>query len=94
MTNKKEELYEKAFLKLKELTGIQPARIVCDFEIALKNSLLTELQASLTGCLFHFARIIWRRIQGLGLTSRFKEDITFKKYTLEIIKGLLSIKEI
>lgn len=53
----------------------QPSVFAIDFE----NSVITTIsqlfpQARIRGCLFHFTRAIWRRVQSLGLTTLYQED--------------------
>ena len=61
--------------RIRDLTGraFRPASVVCDFEQALITAVQTELRRSrVSGCYFHFTQSMWRRVQELGLSGRFK----------------------
>ena len=53
----------------------QPTSFFIDFETAVIST-VGELfpEARIRGCLFHFARAIWRRVQNLGLTAAYRDD--------------------
>ncbi|KAI8490602.1 hypothetical protein Bbelb_318700 [Branchiostoma belcheri] len=55
--------------KVREQTGrrLRPERIVSDFEAALMAAYETEfVEATTSGCYFHFCQSLWRHIQQLG----------------------------
>ncbi|CAM2715360.1 unnamed protein product [Rotaria socialis] len=73
-TKKDEQVYTKIFghvisLARKLNLNLQPRRLTIDFEIATMNSFCRLFStATVTGCLFHYAQSLWRKIQELGLT--------------------------
>ena len=73
-TKKDEQVYTKIFghvisLARKFDLNLQPRRLTIDFEIATMNSFCRLFPtASVTGCLFHYAQRLWRKMQELGLS--------------------------
>jgi hypothetical protein len=59
---------------------LQPRRVICDFELALKNAIETELPRSrISGCYFHFCQSLWRKVQELGLSRAYTRRRRVKK---------------
>lgn len=85
MSNKTEELYKMAFVKLRELIELYPERIITDFEPALTKSLNNVFNSTLSGCFFHFSQMIWRKIQNFGLVNFYKQNKDFKKIVKKLI---------
>lgn len=62
--------------KVTEVSGhrLRPRRIVADFELALITANQTEFQqATVSGCYFHFCQSLWRKVQQLGLSGRYRQ---------------------
>jgi hypothetical protein len=60
-------------LKIRQLTGHRwrPVRVICDFE----QSLITDLlRVHLSGCYFHFTKVLWRNVQSLGLARPYRQN--------------------
>ena len=58
-----------------------PTDIVTDFESAAIESAKQHFpNARLIGCFFHYCQSIWRKIQDLGLTFRYKADKDFRQH--------------
>ena len=59
---------------------LQPQTICIDFEVAMIRSIHEVFpNARIRGCLFHFSQALWRKLQQLGLTLRYKEDDDFNR---------------
>ncbi|XP_078679604.1 uncharacterized protein LOC144915245 [Branchiostoma floridae x Branchiostoma belcheri] len=74
--------------KVREHTGrrLRPERIVSDFEAALMAAYETEfVEATTSGCYFHFCQSLWRHIQELGLARGYREDPRLKKCLRKIM---------
>jgi hypothetical protein len=80
MKNRKKESYDIIFNYIKkECQSLDPKYIIIDFEKATYNSLKEKFPGvKLSGCLFHFGQILWRRLQNFGLQNRYKNDFYFK----------------
>lgn len=64
-------------LKLKEPL-LNPVHIMVDFEQAAIRGVLNEFpQAEVHGCFFHFQQSIWRKIQEVGLRTKYARDPEF-----------------
>ena len=80
-TKKDEQFYTKIFghvisLARKLDLNLQQRRLTIDFEIATMNSFCRLFPtASVTGCLFHYAQRLWRKIQELGLSRHVSYSI-------------------
>ena len=48
-----------------------------DFEKAAMNSFENHFNASVSGCFFHLAQSVYRKIQAEGLTTRYQQDKEF-----------------
>ncbi|XP_046361313.1 uncharacterized protein LOC124138621 [Haliotis rufescens] len=85
LPNKSHETYTTAFRLLKTETerlhlNLQPQILQIDFEKAVANAALAVFDnIQIRGCYFHFSQALWRRIQHLGLVSRYKNDADFPK---------------
>ena len=59
---------------------LSPEQVVCDFEIALKIAVETELpNTRVSGCYFHFCQSLWRKIQELGLSQMYRRRRKVRK---------------
>lgn len=71
MTSKSENIYNKVFTDIFEYISLYkidinkiPKRIMCDFEIALQNSIKENFSNSVVdGCYFHYVKILWDKIK-------------------------------
>lgn len=77
--------YRQIIRKLKTavrfVTGhaLKPKTVVCDFEIAIKSAIETELpHTRICGCLFHFRQSLYRKLNELGLSGAYKQDGDFR----------------
>lgn len=58
----------------------RPNRVVCDFEYSIIIAVETELPRSrVTCCYFHFCQSMWKRLQELGLSGRYRRHERFRK---------------
>ena len=82
MKNRSFELYISVIENIRILiSGCDPAYVVCDFEPApIKAFRLLFPQIEIGYCLFHFGQIVWRKIQDLGLSKKYKSCSVFKSY--------------
>ena len=77
LQNKSTEAYRRA---LESLTIINPSlelsNLIFDFEQASINSFKEMFpNVSIKGCFFHFSPANWRKIQALGLSTFYKENM-------------------
>ena len=57
------------------MLGLNPRRIVSDFESALIEAVRLQFPNTLhAGCHFHFAQAVWRKVQDLGLAPAYLND--------------------
>ena len=75
---KNELTYDRMNPKLLELEPeLDPTSIMIDFEKAAMNSLENNFNASISGCFFHLAQSVYRKIQDEGLTTNYQMDKEF-----------------
>ena len=88
-TCRTEELYMAILEKLLELnTAFSPVTIMGDYEQASQNAFRRCFpDADIGGCIFHFARAIWRKAQKLGLADTYKTAPEFQI----LLKRLMSL---
>ncbi|CAI6352025.1 unnamed protein product [Macrosiphum euphorbiae] len=86
MNGKSEELYNQVFFLLNEfclenninITQTNDLEIITDFEKAAINSLTENFpQATHSTCFFHLCQIIYRKIQNIGLSTKYANDPEF-----------------
>ncbi|KAL0859457.1 hypothetical protein ABMA27_010627 [Loxostege sticticalis] len=83
LVDKTEETYMVVFRELlayaEELEyNLSPQHIITDFETAVINVVKIYFpEANHSGCLFHLAQNLWRKIQNSGLSSRYGNDSDF-----------------
>jgi len=79
LPNKSMSTYKHLLSKIKDLVPeMNPRSILTDFEKAMIASFnIIFPNAAHRGCFFHFTQCIWRKIQSLGLASRYSEDYIF-----------------
>lgn len=77
--NKKQETYEDIFEKLLEIEpALLPQRVTVDFELAAINAIKKLFPQSETlGCFFHLQQNYWKKIQSVGLQTRYGNDADF-----------------
>lgn len=86
MKSRTEDCYFKVFKQLKDLLNLEPTLIITDMEKALLNGLVKNFRHCRSElCLFHFGQAIWRRLNELGLSNKYKNDIEFKEAIKMII---------
>jgi hypothetical protein len=62
--------------------------LIIDFELGLYNALhFCFPESAINGCSFHYGQNIWRKIQCVGLSSKYLHDKNFKK----LIKNILNL---
>lgn len=90
MTSKSGECYDRLIQDLNDLAEeyeceISPKFIVTDFEIGAINAFKKEYpNAKEKCCFFHLRQIIYRKIQKLGLATKYGEDIEFSLQVRQI----------
>ncbi|KAG0441473.1 hypothetical protein DMUE_1032 [Dictyocoela muelleri] len=89
MKNKSKNAYIKIFNYIKSgIDNSYPDYITIDFEMA---SLLAFKQvfynSKVTGCFFHYTQLLFRRVQKLGLTNLYKNNIKIRE-TIRMFFGL------
>ncbi|XP_057321233.1 uncharacterized protein LOC130665011 [Microplitis mediator] len=84
-TKKTTKTYVAIFEELKRLRpDIKPIIINADFEMAFHKAVKGVYpDAIVKGCLFHFCNAVWKKIQSLGLQSKYSDD---SKYAPELKK--------
>ena len=89
MSGKSKQDYKrvlKAVIKL--LPSIRVETITIDFEAAMWKAIHRVLPTmQIFGCFFHWAQVVWRKVQALGLQSAYTSDNATHKY----IKKLMSL---
>jgi len=65
---------------------LSPRTVVCDFEVAVHNAVRNKLghDISIQGCFFHLRQSTYRKIQELGLSGVYKEDVQFSMFCNQI----------
>lgn len=76
MAHQTEGAYSQLLNHLKRLAPLwTPSAAQIDFEMAMKNALETAFEGiHVKGCSFHFTQSLWRKAQGLGMASAYKES--------------------
>ena len=79
LPNKSQETYEKFFHVLMDLRAtLQPDTLMIDFERASYESFSDVFpSANVTGCLFHLAKNIFRKVVDFGHKVRYQTDSEF-----------------
>lgn len=77
--------YRQAFQALKRgvirvtQQQLSPRFVVCDFELAIITAVETEFQTSrVCGCIFHFTKSLYRKIQDIGLARPYRRDVQLR----------------
>jgi hypothetical protein len=88
MSDKSQVSYEKVFLKIREMTGLNMHVVLIDYEIALQKALIKVfVNSQIHGCIFHHGQAIWRNLQSRNLTNQYRSDKSFSV----LIKNILSL---
>ena len=89
MSGKKKLDYKAVFQVLLDILPRPPAvqELVLDFEAAVWLAVDILPQIQLRGCSFHWAQVVWREVQHVGLQTAYSEDADMHK----IIKMLLAL---
>lgn len=76
LPSKTQECYERLFNILKDLQpDLHPRSIMTDFELAVIQAVRTTFQdANISGCFFHLAQCLWRKVQAHGYVDLYRED--------------------
>ncbi|XP_076799793.1 uncharacterized protein LOC143444882 [Clavelina lepadiformis] len=80
LPNKSQETYTKMLQALRIIRPMaQPDKILLDFEIAAINAFRSEYpSATVSGCYFHLAQSVLRKVNELGLKTRYETDSIFQ----------------
>ena len=84
LQNKTTEAYVEAFQNLsivcsQQGSNILPSKVLCDFESGLQKSLRYCFAGVIVkGCWFHFCQALTRKLQNLGLKTRYINDYDFR----------------
>ena len=89
MCDKTEATYQRVFDRIKErMPSLKPISIMSDYEKACQNAIQASFpDAQLVGCLFHLGQCLWRKVQDLQLTERYRDDENFRMH----VKMLLAL---
>lgn len=93
MSSKSTEAYREMFYELCKCAceyniSLNPKKIISDFEKAsVKAAKEFFPSTSYKGCLFHFGKIIWRRVQTEGLSRKYGNDEDFSMQ-IRMLKSL------
>ncbi|KAF7685046.1 hypothetical protein CDIK_4205 [Cucumispora dikerogammari] len=80
MKNKTQSAYSLAFNFINRNININPKYILLDFEIAAINAAReTFPHSKVQGCLFHFGQSLWKKLQNLSLSQKYKNDKNFNQ---------------
>lgn len=75
MPDRRQVTYERALAEIFAtplLHGVKPDAFICDFELALSNSMRKQFpDAAVYYCLFHLAKAAWVQIQKKGLLALY-----------------------
>ena len=82
LQNKTEDSYERALRTILYLyPDLTPATMLCDFEKAFQNAFSSVFVGTqISGCFFHLAQCIWRKIQTLHLTQIYVSDERIRRH--------------
>lgn len=79
LPDKKEETYKRFFRAVKSINpNVNPNSVMMDYEKAAMNAIKCEFpNVIINGCFFHLSQCVWRHIQEIGLSKKYKEDSEF-----------------
>ena len=65
---------------------LNPRKVLLDYELAAHRAWLQmRPNIEMKGCLFHFCQTIWRKLQTLGLSVAYKDDMQFQQWERMIL---------
>ena len=78
--DKTQETYGRMLRILKGLVpGVNPERILVDFEKAMINEVRAQFPAStIGGCYFHLSQSLNRKVTELGKKREYEQDVEFR----------------
>ena len=73
---------------------VNPQKVVMDFEMAMIKAVrhVFGWTAEIHGCFFHLCQSTWRKIQSLGLSSLYKNDLEVREFC-GMLNGLAFLPE-
>lgn len=79
LPNKTQATYERMIdILLSVMPGLQPEKVLTDFETAAINAFRKKIpSASTSGCFFHLSQCVIRKIASVGLKARYENDRDF-----------------
>ena len=87
MTSKSQELYIAILDRnFSNLPNFKPMTVLSDWESAPRNS-FKEIypNININGCWFHYTQHIWAKVQKLGLTQSFHDNIEITKFVKQLM---------
>jgi hypothetical protein len=97
LNNKQQATYKRVFEKLMEIEPtLRPESIVSDFEISAINAINEVFpNAQITGCMFHLAQNLWKKIQKTHLVECYREnEDTRKKCKMLLALSYVPVKDV
>jgi transposase-like protein len=97
LNNKQQATYKRVFEKLMEIEpALRPESIVSDFEISAINAINEVFpNAQITGCMFHLAQNLWKKIQKIHLVECYREnEDTRKKCKMLLALSYVAVKDV
>ncbi|KAG0440364.1 hypothetical protein DMUE_1800 [Dictyocoela muelleri] len=97
MKSKSKNSYEKIFNYIKrKVDNLNPKFITIDLEMAAFLALKSTFpEPKIVGCFFHFTQLLFRRIQRLGMTKLYKENMKIREvFRIVIILAFFPIDNI
>ena len=87
MTVKSQDLYKAVLEDISvKIPQFKPQSSMLDWEPAARNAIKEMYpQIAICGCWFHYTQCIWRKIQKLGLSSTFKNDIRVQTFVKQLM---------
>ena len=87
MTGKSEQQYDAVFGRIRELFPLfLPTRAMGDYELASRNSLKSHFpNIDLSGCVFHEAQNVYRRLQKRGYTYLYSTNAQFRRWCRDLM---------
>ncbi|XP_069474256.1 uncharacterized protein [Ambystoma mexicanum] len=94
MPKKTEEAYKIVYSKIKETAPeSNPETIIMDYESAQIGGFSTVYRETrVQGCFFHFTQSVWRKIQKLGLGTKYTEDSCYQ-FNIKKLFALAFVQE-
>lgn len=79
LPNKRKATYSSLIRMITEIKpGVNPRRIICDFEIAAFSAFKEQFpEARICGCFFHLSQNLQKQVSIMGLRQRYNNDADF-----------------